>query len=249
LQRRIAKDVIVGTHTFADCVHGGIKGRSARSNAEQHLRQPCLVTIDVRQFFPHVRHDQVYRMFRTEVGCGRDVARLLTRLVTLDDALPQGAPTSVAVANLLLDSALDVPITERAAATGTIYTRFIDDVGLSGLNPQQLIQEVARRLSRRRLSVHRLDRRPNAKSKLKIQPANRPQVITGLLVNGPHVSVPKSYRDNVRAAVHGLTRIEGPAARAQALTSIKGKIRYVQNFNPGAAKRLTAQLERQLATA
>lgn len=249
VQKRITKDVIVGADAAAPYVHGGVKGRSARTNAASHLRKPYLVTIDVKKFFPSVRHYMVYRLFKSEIGCGRDVARLLTRLVTLDGALPQGAPTSVAVANLLLDSALDVPMNERATAAGTTYTRYIDDVGLSGANPQQLINEVARRLSRRRLSVHRVDMRPGAKSKLKIQPAHAPQEITGLQVNGSRVSLSKARRDRVRAAIHELQRIKGMSDKGKAIASIRGRILHVQEFNPGTAKRLTDQLERALSLA
>src|SRR6266478_5153466 len=55
---------------------------SPASNASQHLGQSCVVTLDVKDFFTSVRYYIVYRMIRHEVGMGRDVARLLTRLTT-----------------------------------------------------------------------------------------------------------------------------------------------------------------------
>jgi hypothetical protein len=63
--------------------------------------------------------------FREELGFGRHVARLLTRLVTRDGGLPQGAATSLAMANLLLWKPLDVPVAQEAksftAPTGGHY--------------------------------------------------------------------------------------------------------------------------------
>lgn len=91
------------------------------------------------------------------------------------------------------------------------------------------------------------DRDRLAESNLKagILPASKPQVIIGLLVNGAQVSVPRSYGENVRAAVHRLRRCEGAMVRAKAVASIEGKTWYVQEFNTGAAKRLDGQPERQ----
>lgn len=152
-QRRI-KNNILASITLGEGVHGGVRGRSPRSNATPHLGQPCVVNLDVRDFFPNVRHYVVYRMFRRELGFGRDVARLLTRLTTLDGQLPQGASTSTAIANVLA-LPIDRPISVEAERFDVRYTRFVDDITLSGSNPRPLINIVGRMLSRRRLPMYR----------------------------------------------------------------------------------------------
>jgi len=247
IQRRI-KNNIFERIALSESVHGGIRGRSPRSNATHHLSQPCVVSLDVRDFFPKVRHYMVYRMLRRELGFGRDVARLLTRLTTLNSQLPQGAPTSTAVANVLLALPVDGPISVRAAHSGVRYTRFVDDVTVSGSDPRSLINIVGRMLSTRRLPMHREKVEAHSKPKLKIMPGSRPQEVTGLIVNskiGPSIS--RQRRDKIRAAIFSLRRTTDEADLRAAASSIRGRIVYVQQFNPGAAKRMQQYLESTLA--
>src|SRR5437899_9317974 len=144
-------------------------------------------------------------MFPKARGFGREVARLLTRLTTLDSELPQGAPTSTGVANLLLALPVDDPIAAEAKRLGVRCTRFVDDIVLSGPNPRPMINVAGRMLSKRRLRMHREKGKRQSKAKLKITPRSKPQEVTGLLVNtqsGPSVS--RRRRDNIRAALFAL---------------------------------------------
>lgn len=247
IQRRI-KNSVLEPIALGEGVHGGVRGRSPRSNANLHLGQDCVVTLDVRNFFPNVRHYVVYRMFRRDLGFGRDVARLLTRLATFKAQLPQGAPTSTAIANVLLALPLDGPISIEAQRSNVVYTRFVDDITLSGSDPRPLINTVARMLSRRRLPMHRKKAKGHSKPKLRITSRSSPQVVTGLIVNaktGP--SVARQRRDKVRAAIFDLrNRTEGPALRV-AVSSIRGKIAHIRQFNPGSAERMQRYLESMLA--
>ena len=238
IQRRIKKRIL-DRIPLSDDVHGGVRGRSPRSNAMSHLGEPCVVTIDVQKFFDEVRHRAVYRMFHHELGFGNDVAHLLTRLTTLRSALPQGAPTSTAVANLVLSRSVDEPLSKLTVAFGIRYTRFVDDLAFSGVNPRSVINEVARFLSQRRLKVHRKKAQQQKASKLKITPRSRPQEVTGLLVNsagGPSVS--RKRRDNVRETIFHLRQLNDKLARDKTARSILGKIQHIRQFNPGSASRL-----------
>lgn len=235
--QRLLNERIFSLIPLNENVQGGLRGRSMRTNAEAHLAQPCVITLDVKQFYDRVRHDLIYQLFRRELGFGRDVARLLTRLTTYNDALPQGAPTSLAVANLLLRSPLDNPLSIEAKQMGVTTTRFVDDIALSGQDPRPLINGVAKKLSRRRLPMYR-ETKPRAKSKLRIMPNSGPQVVTGLLVNrmsGPSIS--RAKRGQVRAAIDQLQGLKG-TERVCAVRSIAGRIQYVKQYNPGTAKRL-----------
>jgi RNA-directed DNA polymerase len=202
--------------------------------------------MDVRKFFPSVRHYVLRDTLRREYGFGRDVAWILTRLVTVDSELPQGTPTSPIVANLLLTNALDRPVTAAAIALGAENTRFLDDVTFSGDEPRALVNIAARGLSRKRLAIWR---RKGEKPKFKITPNSARQEVTGLTVNskaGP--SVPKRYRDNVRAAVHELPTLPRHELVGKR-DSIAGKIAYVRRTNPGAADRLQKYLDAHTAAA
>jgi hypothetical protein len=174
------------------------------------------------------------------------VARLLTRLTTFDAQVPQGAPTSTAIANMLLALPVDRPVSARAAGLSNRYTRFVDDLTLSGSDPRPLINTVAKMLSRRRLPMHRAkvnDSRP----KLRITPNSRPQEVTGLLVNSKSgASVSRQRRDKIRAAIFALRGSDRNGLQS-AVNSTRGRIAYVRIFNPGAASRLERYLGLSLA--
>jgi RNA-directed DNA polymerase len=222
---------------LSELVHGGVRGKSPRSNAAQHLGQRWVVNVDVKDFYPSVSNTEVHRMFR-RLGWGSDVARLVTRLTTLDGGVPQGAPTSTAVANLVLAS-IDNRLPAEAKNFDARNSRFVDDYTFSGPNPTPLIQFVGRGLAAHGLTIYRKNAKFQSKPKLRITPASQRQEVTGLVVNckrGPSVS--RTYRDNVKAAIFSLRGVSSPIALREAINSINGKIAHVRQFNPGSAKRL-----------
>jgi len=244
IQRRI-KTKILDEIGFASEAHGGIRGCSPRTNAAQHLGQPCVVNLDVKHFFPSVRHYVIYRMFRYELGFGHDVARLLTRLTTLDSYLPQGTPTSTALANLLLSMPVDRPISGQAKNGAIRYTRYVDDITMSGADPRPLIAVVARLLSTKRLPIYR-QKRAGANTKFKVSWRSSRQEVTGLVVNSEHgPSLSQSRRSKVRAAVFELLRTDDENLEP-AVQSVRGRINHVRQFNRSAATHLDAYLEATL---
>ena len=239
VQRRILKNVLT-KFPLSESAQGGIKGRSPKTNAERHLARSLVVNLDIRDFFPSVRHDEVAKMFHRDFGCGRETTWLLTRLTTVDGQLPQGAPTSTMIANLLLAVPVDEPLGTSASDLDVEVTRFVDDFTFSGKKADQLINQASRNTSTIGLRTWR------KRKKLKISPNSRRQEVTGLTVNskqGP--SVPRENRERVRAAIHQLRSIKrGKVERA--LLSIKGRINHVRQFNKGSAARLDRQLTRVL---
>jgi RNA-directed DNA polymerase len=242
IQRHLLRNIF-GLDPAHESAHGGVKDRSPLSNASKHLAQPWLINLDVPKFFPSVRHYVLADAFRRHLRCGREVRWMLVRLMTLEAQLPQGAPTSTAAANFLLKHAVDEVISDKAKAIGAANTRFVDDVSVSGEDPRPIVNVTARALSRCRLSMHRASAKNRAKPKLRITPNFHRQMVTGLTVNsksGP--SVPKNYRDAVRATIHRLFFLSG-AEFPSAIASIRGKIQYVRQTNPGSADRLQRSLE------
>lgn len=180
-------------------------------------------------------------MFRTVLNTGRETTRLLTRLTTIDGELPQGAPTSTMIANMLLAIPIDEPTELRAAESGTHYSRFVDDMAFSGSNAAHLISPTARAVSGLGLSIWRKRR------KLKITPRSQRQEVTGYTVNsrrGP--SIGRAKRDKIRAAIHGLKFIQSEQELEKALQSVNGRINHLQEVNPGAATRMRRQLNKIL---
>jgi RNA-directed DNA polymerase len=129
------------------CVQGSIKGYSPATNARAHQGQRVIVRVDIQNFFPNVTNEKVYEIWFQVFPFGKALARLLTKLTTLEAQLPQGTPTSSYLANFALRRA-DVAILAIADTHGLRYTRFVDDIVLSGDRARDVIALVIREISR-----------------------------------------------------------------------------------------------------
>lgn len=124
LEPAVAADV--GEHA-----HGFVPGRSIATNAAPHAGRALVVKLDLRGFYPSVTERRVLGIFR-RLGHAPRVARQLARLCTepRTRALPQGAPTSPALSNLIARS-LDRRLAALAARLGWAFTRYADDLTFS----------------------------------------------------------------------------------------------------------------------
>jgi len=122
--RALLRDIPV-----ASCVHS-TKGRSILTNARAHVRHPCVSVIDIRNCFPSIGPQRVFRALE-RVGFRKAVARLLARVLTCDHQLPQGAPASSTLVNLVLGD-FDRKVGKLARQRGLTFTRYVDDIALSG---------------------------------------------------------------------------------------------------------------------
>jgi hypothetical protein len=153
VQRRILRRVF-SDFTPHRCSFGGIKGRSARNNAEMHLKGAFILEIDVRKFYPNVHHRWVQHFFECRLHCSPPVARILRRLLTLDAGLPQGTCTSPALADQLMKP-IDRIFASVFNQAGAIYTRFVDDITISAaFRLRAYLPFIARVLKRFGLRLH-----------------------------------------------------------------------------------------------
>lgn len=220
-----------------DHVFGGRKGCSVIQNAKEHVGSKVLVTIDVKQFFPSINNLEVYSVWVHMLGCSPRVAALLTRLTTFERRLPQGAPTSTALANLVLLSC-DASIRTFCAERGIRYTSWVDDLAFSGKNARAVIRIAAEALRQRRLRISR--------GKVKIMSAGNRQVLMGLVVN-KRLGVTKEYRQATRSAIHKLrTGHISPDEIPAYLRSIRGKIAYIDQTNSCQAAKLRNELDKTI---
>lgn len=111
-------------------VQGGVRKRDNVTNAALHKGNHYFFQTDVKSFFPTITNSQVYAMF-IEIGQNTSVASYLTKLTTYKGRVPQGSPTSTAIANLTFSS-IDKLIAEMCTREELTYTRFVDDIVISG---------------------------------------------------------------------------------------------------------------------
>jgi RNA-directed DNA polymerase len=128
LQRQVLHRLLrrLRVHTAAT---GFQPGQSIVTHARRHVGQAVVVRLDVKDFFPSTSAERVHEYFRN-IGWNRPAARLLVRLCTHQGGLPQGAPTSPRLSNLL-NYRLDARLTAMARKFETTYSRYADDITLS----------------------------------------------------------------------------------------------------------------------
>jgi RNA-directed DNA polymerase len=111
-------------------MHGARKSHSNVTNAKEHLGRKHVSNYDIKNYFPTISPDKVYKLFTT-LKCSPDVARCLARLCTADNHVPQGYNTSPRIANLVA-----TPMVKRIAGLGNKQglrvTTFVDDITISG---------------------------------------------------------------------------------------------------------------------
>lgn len=101
IQSRI-KQYLLASFPFPHTLHGCVPGRSPLTNAGAHGQPPLLVNLDLASFYPSVTCAMVHAVWRDVFHFGPAIATLLTRLTTYRGHLPQGAPTSGYLANIVL---------------------------------------------------------------------------------------------------------------------------------------------------
>ena len=181
-----------------DAAHGFVPGRSIVSNAKPHVAAGLILKLDIEDFFGRVRRGRVYRVFR-RAGYASDVADLLASLTTLRSTLPQGAPTSPALANVAAYG-LDARLSGLARKRQCRYTRYADDITLSG--SRDLDWSAIRRQAELIMRDEKF--RPN-EAKMRFVSGKRRQLVTGVVVN-EKLNWPRATRKWIRQEIYFLSK-------------------------------------------
>ncbi len=238
LQKQILEHILnPACASLLPCVHGCVQGRSTVTNAVPHVGCLWKVHMDLKDFFPSITTRRVYGYFARVFKYEPKLSWLLSHLMTWEAPgqdgrrLPQGAPTSPAIANLIA-GAMDRDLLRLIGAMDGYYTRYVDDLTFSFRRPmsqenqQRFIKVVAAIAHRNGFVVNH--------EKTSIVTRKSRMVVTGVVVNSKP-SIPKWFRSNLRAAFHHHS-LELPSA--EPITTIMGKLAYVQGVCPEQAAAL-----------
>ncbi len=198
-------------------------------NLKFHKKQPKVFTLDLENFFPSISIKSIEKVF-LELGYSRMISKLLAKLCTRDQTLPQGAPTSPSLSNLIFKDA-DVLIADFCKERKIRYTRYADDLSFSGdFDEKELLEKVTEIVENLDLHIN------NAKTKL--MTPNMRQTVTGIVVNEkPQVAFHK--RNELRQAMHYIKKFGIDEHREYKeidqknyLEHILGKVNFVLQINP-----------------
>lgn len=178
-----------------EAAHGFVKGRSIVTNAREHLGCKELLKIDIKDFFPSIKQDRIRKLFQN-IGYAPNVSKYLSSFCTLNGVLPQGAATSPTLSNIIF-CVVDEELREITAARGLVYTRYADDIAISGdIVPPDLISQI-------RLILESHSFMLNDKKTIHIKGKGR-KIITGLSVGGEELKIPKEAKRELRKEAHHL---------------------------------------------
>jgi retron-type reverse transcriptase len=233
------KSFLTRKFTPAAAIHGGVRGRSTTTNARLHTGKKLVLNLDIQKFFPKTTEERIRNTLR-ELHASNTVATAMTEVLTFKNELPQGSPASVVMCNLVLRR-LDQKIERICAQHKFSYTRYIDDITISGADHLANYRDMIRD------SI--LDFGYQI-SENKLTPVSGCQVVTGLVVNEnlrPTNEFLDSLIETLKACVNGhLQEIctADDTTPQQLITSLRGQISHARQFQPEKAKKLSAWLKR-----
>ncbi|MBL7254169.1 reverse transcriptase family protein [Paractinoplanes lichenicola] len=261
-QRRVLARIL-GRVPVHDRVHGFVPGRGTHTFARTHTGRDLLISMDLRAFFTSITAARIYGLFRG-IGYPEPVAHALTALTTTrtpaavlraapdphlaallrQPHLPQGAPTSPALANLCAYR-LDRRLSGLADRFGLTYGRYADDLAFSGtLSAPRVDRLVA--LTGRIAYEEGFRLHPH---KTRVRTRSQRQALTGLVVN-ERPAVPREDYDRLRAtlhnaATHGLAEANRDG-HADFAAHLAGRVAWMSHRHPTRAAKLHRLLESAL---
>jgi hypothetical protein len=271
IQRRVLRCILDAIPTHP-CAEGFVRGRSALSHALRHTGRAAVLCLDLEDFFTSIPHGRVFHVFRA-AGYPAPVARVLAGVCTtavppadfarcprpdhegelaryqrlrqsaLSQHLPQGAPTSPALANLCAFG-LDRRLAGAAAAVGAKYSRYADDLTFSG---DAAFARRVREFSTFAAAIA-LDEgfEVNFRKTRIMQRASR-QLVCGLVVN-ERPNLPRRDLDRLKAILtnclrHGVDS-QNIQQHADFRAHLQGRVAWVESVAPPQGAKLRALFER-----
>jgi len=193
LVQRWIYDYVLLKVEIPQVVHGFIRNKDIFTNAKPHLNSKNIMVIDIKDFFPSIRKKQIKSVFK-ERGFPLQVTNLLTGLCIFDGRLPQGAPTSPALANIIF-SPIDIEIMNITKGWECEYTRYADDLIFSSNEKftKTEMQQIAKVIETAGFQIN--------KRKSRIIGSGGRQIAAGLVVNEKGLPQRRT-RMNWRATFH-----------------------------------------------
>ena len=206
-------------------------GSNVQKNARPHVNKKKILKLDIEGFFDNIIYSRVKDIVFYEEKFSEPIRILLTMLCYYRESLPQGAPTSPAITNIIMYD-FDEKIGEYCTEKGVSYTRYCDDMTFSGeFDEKEIITLVKEEL--RKLGLFLKNR------KTAVINSTKRQTVTGIVVN-EKLNITKEYKKKIRQEIYYIEKFgleshiqrQGIADSVGYLTSLKGRIAFVLQTCP-----------------
>ena len=132
VQKQIKRKILDPADTLLpEYITGFRKGKKTRDTAKVHANKKIVVTLDLRHYFNSIKQKHLNQLFIEYFKYPSDVSRYLSELCTFKFFVPEGAPTSPTLSNLVGYFYFDEDLRKLASNAGFAYTRYADDITLS----------------------------------------------------------------------------------------------------------------------
>lgn len=173
-----------------------IPNKSIKDNARFHRKQEVVLNLDIKDYFPSIKSEKVYKYFKS-LGYSVFVSTFLTKICTLNNSLPQGSPTSPMLSNLITNN-IDIQLSKFCVKNKIRYTRYADDLTFSGNFNEGFVIKIAEKILM--LNGFLLN-----KEKIRARRKHQRQEVTGIVVN-KKMQVSKEKRKKLRQEMYYINK-------------------------------------------
>lgn len=221
--------VLQSVYKVKPSAHGFVPEKSILSNAIPHVRKRFVLNLDLKDFFPSINFGRVRGLFmHPPYNRNHEVATTLAQICCFNGYLPQGAPTSPIVSNMIC-AKLDSELQRLAKEHRCTYTRYADDITFSTSRPKfpsglaYFSDETGRvEIGDELKTVIKDNWFEINERKNRLQPNSKRQEVTGLTVN-VFPNVRRDYVREIRGMLHAWEKYGYEAAEKTYRTKYAGK--------------------------
>lgn len=188
------------------CSFGFVKEKNILGNASKHVKRSEILNIDLKDFFTQFHFGRVVGMLKAKpYSLGNEAATTIAQIACLNGVLPQGAPTSPILTNMLC-APLDNKLMRYAQKHHLVYTRYADDItfssfGIGILDNIVFANDNKWQLAESLLTIFKECNLHINDEKISLRTKRQRQEVTGVIVNR-FPNVKREYYKNVRALLY-----------------------------------------------
>ncbi len=245
-------EILKSIYTPSEYAMGFTIGKSIVNNAKVHKGQNYVLNIDLKDFFPSIPQARVWGRLKTKpIGFSKEIANIIAGLCAMKDPtkpedykendgffLPQGAPTSPILTNMICDR-LDRRLAGLAKRFGLRYTRYADDITFSSMHNVYnengtFFQELIRIIEEQGFRIN--------EKKTRLQKKSARQEVTGITVNNK-LNAPRKYVGSIKNILHIWEKYGYNEAYSRFLKKYKAEKGHVKKGTPNMENVLDGKLQ------
>ncbi len=220
IQKWILRNIIE-EYPISSRATGFVKGKGIKNNAMYHMMNKYILCLDIKDFFNTIKIKQVQNIFKKKFN--DDLSFHLAKLCTYNGYLPQGAPTSPMISNIVFKF-LDDQIVKLSNNKNINYSRYADDLTFSSNNSD--------RLTSIKKSIERLIEKNGFElniKKTRIMKGRNRKLVTGIILNSGRMTTGRKRKKDVRAMIFNYIAKKDESIN---IKKLMGTINFIKDIEP-----------------